>query len=164
MAMHRIRLRGPWEIRWKRLEPGAPLDGVGLRHPTTSGESPPLDNSPSWVTRRVTMPQDWHTGPWMDGPSYVELTRIFHCPTGLAYDQRVDLTITTKHAITAIQLNDVALSLARNELSSPEMRCQIGSLLQETNRLFVALVIDAAPSIEQPIWETWLEVFDDPQS
>ncbi len=165
MERHRIRLRGPWEAKWNRLESGALNPSANAGHVETSATD-------GWTSRRITMPQDWHSAPWLVAPSRVELRRSFHRPTGLAVGQPVHLVLASRPSVASIRLNDTDLDRSFLVSDDPKvgepasdlpglLRWNIGSLLRETNLLFAALVIDAAAPIEQPIWETWLEIFDD---
>jgi len=125
---HSIRLRGPWQL-------------------VASAQD----------SRRVRLPDDWPqliASAADRGPLILE--RVFHRPTGLSPDSRVDLRLRLDIPVD-VRLNDQPLVPGT---SHDGLSFDLRDLLQPTNVLRLETVIDAARQIDQSVWDVWLELDD----
>ncbi|QDU41432.1 Glycosyl hydrolases family 2, sugar binding domain [Maioricimonas rarisocia] len=130
--IHRIRLRGPWEVALGKV-----------------GESAPADAS----FRRVTMPASWQelfgneagTG-WF--------RRRFNQPTGLEPHERVCIALPDVPGDVHMALNGT--DVASQPASASRLVADVTDLLQLANRLEVRVTFDPGESPETPggLWQT----------
>jgi|HubBroStandDraft_6_1064221.scaffolds.fasta_scaffold236976_1 hypothetical protein len=85
MSVHRIRLRGPWQLQ-----------------SALSSEAPP---------RTVRLPARW-SELLEEGPRQLRLCRRFHRPTNLAPDDQVAVTIAELPIGAQVQLNGTPLGMS----------------------------------------------------
>jgi hypothetical protein len=115
MSVHRIQLRGPWQLEWT----------------SAPGES----------VQKVRLPAEWddlfagHSGP-------VRLTRKFHRPTNLGPNEQVELVFQQWPGIWTISLNQHPVGKFRDSSAERAERITITALLQSTNELAAETLIE----------------------
>jgi hypothetical protein len=123
MPAHRIRLHGPWEIRWITPAPPRPFAGESIAG---------LFLKPNLVR----MPADWQT---LFGPASgtVEFTRVFQWPTNLEPGEQAWLVFDGVGGAAQATLNGEPLG----EVTETG-RFEITSRLASANRLCVEVTFD----------------------
>ncbi|HUE16107.1 MAG TPA: hypothetical protein VMR25_18190 [Planctomycetaceae bacterium] len=121
MSLHRIHLRGPWQLEWN------------------SGAKAFADKT---TVQKIRLPADWNDlfGAFS---GRVRLTRVFHQPTNLAPNEKVELVFQEWPGVWAISLNQHHVAEFRDSTPESPQRITITTLLQPTN------VLSAETQIEQ---------------
>jgi hypothetical protein len=123
MPAHRIRLHGPWEIRWITPAPQRPFAGESIEGLFLKSDL-------------VRMPADWRT---LFGPAggIVEFTRVFQWPTNLEPGEQAWLVFDGVGGAARVTLNGELLG----DIATTA-RIEITSRLASVNRLCVELTFD----------------------
>lgn len=127
MPAHRIRLHGPWEIRWITPAPPRPFAGESIEG---------LFLKP----HLVRMPADWQT---LFGPASgtVEFARVFQWPTNLEPGEQAWLVFDGVGGTARVTLNGEP----RGELATTG-RFEVTTRLASVNRLCVEVTCDPTQS------------------
>lgn len=126
MAVHRIRLLGPWEFTWE--------GSTGA-------------NSPAVTEGTTAMPRDWLSlfGPI---PGTAVLRRRFHCPTNLEPQDRVWLVCSGVRGRGTILLNDAPLAEFFSDGAAVE--CELTAVLKPFNIVSIRLTVTSVDEGEPP--------------
>lgn len=135
MSIHRISLRGPWNI--------TPLDLL---------DAPPV---------RQPLPEDWGKLAAISEKG-VRLQRTFHRPTGLEHRPSVWIAITDLRGGGELRLNGHPLSVFQAEQPT-DFRSEIGSLLAPNNHLEIELktIPETSQTAQSPPTAVALEIEDE---
>ena len=126
MAVHRIRLHGPWEFAWEK---SLGTDSPAIRDGTTA------------------MPCNW-------GKLFGEvsgtalLRRRFHCPTNLEPNDHVWLVCSGVRGLGAILLNDS--QLAEFTADGEPVECELTAALKPFNIVGIRLTVTVASEDSTP--------------
>lgn len=154
MAIHQIRLAGPWELRIQPATAVAQVDeGVGTEVDAISGKRSIRDQDSIATCLRVTLP---YQVPIPTDPTALPqtaiLSRSFHCPTGLGLQTRVRILLRISFSDPAVALNKKPLKCRVSHES--DQICLLSAEIREDLLSFntIAVQIPLEPNETKNRW------------